>query len=62
VNCFGLGSCGACTVKIIGKLGPLNTTEKLRLALPLHRLEDGLRLACQIKVTADLKVFKFDGF
>jgi ferredoxin len=62
VNCFGLGSCGTCAVKIIGKVEPLNATEKLRLAMPPHRIEDGLRLACQIKVTADLQVLKFDGF
>jgi len=62
VNCFGLGSCGTCAVKIIGKVEPLNATEKLRLSMPPHRLEDGLRLACQIRVEADLEVLKFDGF
>ncbi len=62
VNCFGLGSCGTCAVKITGRVKPLNATEKLRLSVPPHSPGSGLRLACQIKVENDLKVEKFEGF
>lgn len=62
VNCMGSGSCGTCAVKIIGKIPPLNEKEKSRLAVPPHRLNNGLRLSCQIKVENDLRVIKYGGF
>ncbi len=62
LNCMGLGSCGTCAVTIKGKVSPMNTTEKRRLSLLPHKISDGLRLACQVKVTDDLIVEKGKGF
>ena len=62
LNCFGLGTCGTCTVKLTGKVHPLTPVEKIRLNLPPHRQEDGLRLSCQVVVEHDLEVEKWEGF
>ncbi|MEM9413525.1 MAG: 2Fe-2S iron-sulfur cluster-binding protein, partial [Planctomycetota bacterium] len=61
-NCKGFGTCGTCAIEIEGELAPLNLKEKLRLSFPPHRLENGLRLACQISVQTDLRIIKHDGF
>ncbi len=62
LNCFGLGTCGTCAVTIEGDLSPLNAIEKIRLNLPPHQLQHGLRLACQIVVNKDIIVSKGAGF
>lgn len=62
INCLGLGTCGTCAVKVEGKLHPLNLKEKVRLNLPPHKLEAGLRLSCQVKVNHDISVEKGEGF
>lgn len=63
LNCKGLGTCGTCAIEVEeGVLGPLNSREKWRLNFPPHRQEDGLRLACQLKVEGDLRLKKHSGF
>ena len=62
LNCRGLGTCGTCAVKIKGKLSDLSGIEKWRLNFPPHTSDNGLRLACQVKVYADIEVQKADGF
>ncbi len=61
-NCKGFGTCGTCAVHIEGEVPPLNAKEKWRLNFPPHDASNGLRLACQIPVTGDLKVTKHEGF
>lgn len=64
VSCQGLGSCGTCAVEVLaGEVGAPTAMERWRLAFPPHR--DGptpMRLACQVRVTADLEVRKHPGF
>lgn len=62
VNCFGLGSCGTCAVKISGKIAPPNHKEKIRLNLPPHKFGFGLRLSCQVKVHHDMNIEKGEGY
>ncbi|MBX2945253.1 MAG: 2Fe-2S iron-sulfur cluster binding domain-containing protein [Cyclobacteriaceae bacterium] len=62
INCRGIGTCGTCAVKITGNINPLTRKEKWRLNFPPHKLTNGLRLACQVKVMDDIEVQKFDGF
>lgn len=62
LNCFGLGTCGTCAVKIEGKVLPPNSIEKIRLSIPPHQLQQGLRLSCQILVNHDIEVTKGAGF
>lgn len=61
-NCKALGSCGTCAVKINGAVSPLTKMEKWRLNFPPHKIENGLRLACQCSVLGDLEIVKYDGF
>jgi ferredoxin len=61
-NCYGLGTCGTCSVKITGKVNKMTKTEKVRLSIPPHNIDRGLRLACQIKVIGDIKIEKGAGF
>lgn len=61
-NCKGFGTCGTCAVEIEGDLPPLNAKERWRLNFPPHDAAHGLRLACQIVVTQDLRVTKHGGF
>ncbi len=62
LNCFGLGTCGTCAVKITGRVSEMTPTERLRLSFPPHNPENGLRLACQVKVMGDIEVVKWEGF
>jgi ferredoxin len=62
VNCHGLGTCGTCAVEVHGIVSDLEWREKTRLSLPPHSLENGRRLACQVKVLSDVMVTKYDGF
>jgi len=61
-NCRGLGTCGTCAVRILGKVSAPTEMEKVRLNLPPHTPESGLRLACQCKVEGDIEVIKQQGF
>lgn len=61
-NCKGLGTCGTCAVRVEGELPPPSARERARLGFPPHRLESGLRLACQVRVESDLRVEKLEGF
>ncbi len=62
LNCKGLGTCGTCAVEITGETNSKTNLEKFRLNFPPHKTENGLRLACQIKVCSNLKLIKHDGF
>lgn len=60
-NCRGLGTCGTCAVKLRGSASWPTKIETLRMRLPPHDSEAGLRLACQCIVHGDLYVEKFGG-
>ncbi|MCU0398768.1 MAG: (2Fe-2S)-binding protein [Cyclobacteriaceae bacterium] len=62
LNCRGMGTCGTCAVKITGNVSPPSTREKLRLNFPPHKIEYGLRLACQVQVFDDIEIHKYEGF
>jgi ferredoxin len=62
LHCRGLGTCGTCAVRIEGDVSPPTARETLRLRVPPHDLESGLRRACQVSVLGDLRVTKFEGF
>ncbi|HBZ69525.1 MAG TPA: (2Fe-2S)-binding protein [Deltaproteobacteria bacterium] len=61
LNCRGFGTCGTCAVRIEGKVSDLTTVERVRMQLPPHEREAGLRLACQCQVLGDLVVTKYLG-
>ena len=62
LNCRGRGVCGTCAVHLEGLVSPPTTAEAIRLKLPPHGGEKGLRLACQCKVLGDVTVTKLSGF
>lgn len=63
LNCRGLGTCGTCALEIVkGEVNPETRIEQWRLNFPPHRMENGLRLACQCKVLSDLEIRKHPGF
>jgi ferredoxin len=62
LNCRGHGSCGTCAVAVSGAVSAPTRREPLRLAIPPHDPEDGLRLACQTRVLGDVAVEKLGGF
>lgn len=61
LNCRGHGTCGTCAVRIEGEVSEPSPAELRRLGYPPHRVESGLRLACQCKVLGDLEVTKHRG-
>ncbi len=62
LNCRGHGSCGTCAVAISGETSRPTRRERLRLSVPPHDPDSGLRLACQTRVEGDVVVEKGDGF
>ncbi|MEZ3114705.1 2Fe-2S iron-sulfur cluster-binding protein [Halobaculum sp. MBLA0147] len=62
VNCRGRGSCGTCAVAVTGAVSDPSRRERLRLRVPPHDAENGLRLACQTRVLGDVAVTKYPGF
>lgn len=62
LNCRGHGSCGTCAVRVDGAVSEPTRRERLRLSVPPHDADSGLRLACQTRVEGDLTVEKFPGF
>lgn len=62
LNCRGLGSCGTCAVAVEGAVGDRSRRERLRLTVPPHDPDDGLRLACQTRVFGDVTVHSYPGF
>ena len=61
LNCRGRGACGTCTVRVKGAVSEATAVERLRLSLPPHDLDAGLRLACQCTVLGDVEVTKLRG-
>lgn len=61
LHCRGMGTCGTCAVRIEGAVSAPTAVEKLRIQLPPHDKERGLRLACQVKVEGELHVTKYEG-
>ena len=61
MNCRGSGTCGTCAVRIEGAVSEPTAMERVRLRVPPHERESGLRLACQVSVLGDLRVTKYDG-
>ena len=61
-NCKGLGTCGTCAVTIEGEIEEPSARERWRLSFPPHQPGSGLRLACQVRVNANLRVTKHAGF
>ena len=62
LNCRGLGSCGTCAVAVEGAVDDRSRRERLRLAVPPHDPDDGLRLPCRTRVLGDVTVEKHPGF
>ena len=62
LNCRGHGSCGTCAVGVSGAVTEPTRRERLRLRVPPHDPDSGLRLACQTRVLGDIEVEKFPGF
>lgn len=62
VNCLGHGSCGTCAVAVSGEVTDRGRREQVRLSVPPHDPESGLRLACQTRVRGDVTVEKYPGF
>ncbi len=55
-SCNCLGICGTCKVRLLnGTLTPLTDSEKNKLSSV--EIEEGVRLACQVSPTSDVKVF-----
>lgn len=62
LHCRGFGTCGTCAVHIEGEVSEPTAVERVRLRVPPHTPEDGLRLACQVSVLGDIRVTKHAGF
>lgn len=62
LNCRGFGSCGTCAVRVDGPVTTPTRRERLRLRVPPHDVDAGLRLACQTRVLGDVDVTKHAGF
>lgn len=53
-SCGGKGSCGYCKVQLVSGGGPILPTEEIYMSR--QEKLDGIRLACQVKVKADLDI------
>ncbi|WP_435062737.1 2Fe-2S iron-sulfur cluster-binding protein [Halobaculum sp. EA56] len=62
LNCRGHGSCGTCAVRVAGAVSEPTRRERVRLRVPPHDPDAGLRLSCQTAVLGDVTVEKFPGF
>jgi ferredoxin len=62
LNCHGLGSCGTCAVEVTGDVSDRGRRERVRLSIPPHDPDSGLRLACRTRVRGDVTVRKYPGF
>ena len=54
-SCGGKGSCGYCKVRLLSGGGPVLPTEEIYMSR--QEKQDGIRLACQVKVKNDLEIF-----
>ena len=53
-SCGGKGSCGYCKVRLLSGGGPVLPTEEIYMSR--QEMQDGIRLACQVKVKNDLEI------
>jgi Na+-transporting NADH:ubiquinone oxidoreductase subunit F len=53
--CGGRGLCGLCKIRVIDDAGPLQPAEIKKLTEE-ERIQQGLRLACQVKVQSNLQI------
>lgn len=53
--CGGRGLCGLCKIHVIGNAGPIQPAEIKKLSEE-ERIQQGLRLACQVKVQSNLRI------
>jgi len=61
LNCGGHGTCGTCAVEVTGDVSDPERRERVRLSVPPHDGDSGLRLACQTRVQGDVTVRKYPG-
>jgi len=62
LSCHGLGTCATCSVEVTeGALGEMSARESLRLRAPVLSPEVDVRLACQTRVTEDVRISVPDG-
>jgi ferredoxin len=61
LNCGGRGTCGTCAVAVDGEVTDPGTRERVRLSVPPHDPDAGLRLACRTRVRGDVVVRKYPG-
>ena len=62
VSCHGLGTCATCSVEVKeGKLGEPSVRERVRLRAPVLSPDVDVRLACQARVTEDVRISVTDG-
>lgn len=61
-NCHGHGTCGTCLVLVEGTVSEPTKLENARMAVPPHSAHKERRLACQVKVSGDIRVTRFDGY
>ena len=62
INCRGIGTCGTCSVHIVGPVSEVNWRDRTRRLLPPHDPERDLRLACQTRVLGDIRITKYEEF
>ena len=61
LHCRGRGLCGTCAVRVEGPVSEPTVAELLRLRMPPHQPDAGLRLACQCTVLGDVTITKHAG-
>jgi Na+-transporting NADH:ubiquinone oxidoreductase subunit F len=54
-SCGGKGSCGYCKVRLLSGGGPVLPTEEIYMSR--QEKQEGVRLACQVKVKNDMEIF-----
>lgn len=62
LSCHGLGTCATCSVEVLeGDVGKPSVRERVRLGAPVLSPDVEARLACQVRVTEDIRISVPDG-
>lgn len=62
LSCHGFGTCATCSVEVHeGDLGEPSVRERVRLRSPVLSPDVDVRLACQVRVTEDVRISVPDG-